>query len=255
MITKSCRADKTAASAITVREAAYSSTKPPPVCKSTRKATTMNEAIRQNHPLDRLLAGIGHALRTSFGQAHATRPSPAAGQGHAELDESERRHVAGLMRINHTGEVCAQALYLGQAALARDGATRDWLLHAADEENDHLAWCGERLTELDSRPSLLNPLWYAGSFAIGATAAAVNDRISLGFVVETERQVEAHLGEHLEKLPSRDARSRAILMQMQADEARHADNALARGGADLPFPIPRLMRWASLAMKAVAYRV
>lgn len=159
------------------------------------------------------------------------------------------------MRVNHTGEVCAQALYDGQAALARDPATRAHLEAAAAEETDHLAWCAERLQELNDRPSLFNPLWYTGSFAIGALAALAGDRWSLGFVVETERQVEAHLGEHLERLPPADARSRAILETMQADEARHADNALARGGAKLPFPIPALMRGASAVMKAVAYRL
>src|SRR6185437_576885 len=150
-------------------------------------------------------------------------------------------HAAGLMRVNHTGEVCAQALYDGQAALARDDATRAHLHAAAVEETDHLAWCAQRLRELDDRPSWLNPLWYAGSFAIGALAAAIGDRWSLGFVVETERQVEAHLHEHLRRLPESDARSRAILQTMQAEEARHASNAQARGGAELPRPIPQLM--------------
>lgn len=159
------------------------------------------------------------------------------------------------MRVNHTGEVCAQALYSGQAAVARDEKTRAQLLEAASEETDHLAWCGERLRELDSRPSLLNPLWYAGSFAIGALAALVSDKVSLGFVVETERQVEAHLGEHLQKLPEADARSRAIVAEMQADEARHGRLAKDAGGIDLPPPVPGLMRLASAVMKAVAYRV
>ncbi len=163
--------------------------------------------------------------------------------------------MAGLMRVNHTGEVCAQALYDGQAALARDPETRAHLETAAAEETDHLAWCAERLHELDDRPSLLNPLWYAGSFAIGALAALVGDRWSLGFVVETERQVEAHLGEHLDRLPTIDARSRAILSTMQADEGRHADNARVRGGTKLPPPVPTLMRGASAVMKAVAYRI
>jgi ubiquinone biosynthesis monooxygenase Coq7 len=159
------------------------------------------------------------------------------------------------MRINHTGEVCAQALYDGQAALARDEDTRRHLQHAADEETDHLAWCAQRLRELDSRPSLLNPLWYAGSYAIGAAAALVGDKVSLGFVVETERQVEAHLEDHLQRLPPQDERSRSILARMQADEVRHADNAKARGGIDLPFPIPGLMHLSSLVMKGVAYRL
>jgi len=157
------------------------------------------------------------------------------------------------MRINHAGEVCAQALYSGQAAVARDAAVRTRLLEAAAEETDHLAWCGERLDALHSRPSLLNPLWYAGSFAIGAAAALASDAVSLGFVVETERQVEAHLGEHLQKLPEDDARSRAVVAQMQADEARHGTLARQAGGIDLPAPVPALMRAASAVMKAVAY--
>lgn len=206
-------------------------------------------------PLDRLLAGIERALETVAGAPEANRPSPAHGIAHAELDDAERRHAAGLMRINHTGEVCAQALYDGQAALARNAANREHLLHAAAEETDHLAWCAGRLQELDSRPSLLNPLWYAGSYAIGALAALAGDPVSLGFVVETERQVEAHLAEHLERLPAQDERSRAVLAQMQADEVRHGQDAQARGGIDLPFPIPQLMQASSMVMKTVAYRV
>ncbi|MEW9572106.1 2-polyprenyl-3-methyl-6-methoxy-1,4-benzoquinone monooxygenase [Rhodanobacter sp. Si-c] len=206
-------------------------------------------------PLDRLLAGIERALETVAGAPEANRPSPAHGTAHVELDDAERRHTAGLMRINHTGEVCAQALYDGQAALARNEANREHLLHAAAEETDHLAWCGERLRELDSRPSLLNPLWYAGSYAIGALAALAGDAVSLGFVVETERQVEAHLADHLGRLPAQDERSRAVLAQMQADEMRHGQDAQARGGIDLPFPIPQLMQASSMVMKAVAYRV
>ncbi|HXE66013.1 MAG TPA: 2-polyprenyl-3-methyl-6-methoxy-1,4-benzoquinone monooxygenase [Rhodanobacteraceae bacterium] len=210
---------------------------------------------RHLSPLDCLLAGTQRALDTVAGAPMAARPSPGNPLPLPDLDPGQRRHAAGLMRVNHTGEVCAQALYDGQAALARDAATRMHLEAAAAEETDHLAWCAVRLRELDDRPSLFNPLWYAGSFAIGALAALAGDRWSLGFVVETERQVEAHLGEHLERLPREDARSRAILETMQADEARHADNALARGGAKLPFPIPTLMRGASAVMKAVAYRL
>lgn len=205
---------------------------------------------------DRILVEIERALATSFdARADAQRASPAAGIAEGALDEIERRHAAGLMRVNHTGEVCAQALYSGQAAVARDEATRAQLLQAAAEETDHLAWCGERLDALASRPSLFNPLWYAGSFAIGAVAALVSDKVSLGFVVETERQVEAHLGEHLEKLPAADVASRAVVAQMQADEARHGAMAKASGGIELPAPIPALMRFASAVMKAVAYRV
>lgn len=206
--------------------------------------------------LDRIIVEIERALSTSLDtKPEGQRPSPAAGIAEADLDEAQRRHAAGLMRVNHTGEVCAQALYSGQAAVARDDATRAQLLHAAAEETDHLAWCGERLEALASRPSLLNPVWYAGSFAIGAVAALVSDKASLGFVVETERQVEAHLGEHLEKLPETDKASRAVVLQMQADEARHGQMAKAAGGIALPPPVPELMRAASAVMKALAYRI
>jgi ubiquinone biosynthesis monooxygenase Coq7 len=206
--------------------------------------------------LDRALVEIERALGTIFDAAPvAVRPSPAEEVADTELDDAARRHAAGLMRVNHVGEVCAQALYFGQAAFARDERQRARMLDAAAEETDHLAWCGERLRELDSRPSLLNPLWYAGAYAIGATAGAISDRLSLGFVVETERQVEAHLGEHLERLPEADARSRAIVSAMKDDEARHAENALAAGAKELPAPLPELMRFASWVMKAVAYRI
>ena len=211
--------------------------------------------VRTLSPFDRLLDRCERALEAIAGMPMAGRPSPASGIAEADLDDAERRHAAGLMRVNHTGEVCAQALYFGQAALARDEANRAHLLHAAAEETDHLAWCAERLQQLDSRPSLLNPLWYAGSYAIGAAAALVGDPVSLGFVVETEHQVEAHLAEHLEKLPAADERSRAVLTQMQADEIRHADAAQQRGGIALPFPLPQLMHASSMVMKTVAYRI
>jgi ubiquinone biosynthesis monooxygenase Coq7 len=211
--------------------------------------------VRTLSPFDRLLDRCERALEAIAGTPSAQRPSPAGGIAEADLDDAERRHAAGLMRVNHTGEVCAQALYFGQAALARDAANRAHLLHAAAEETDHLAWCAERLQQLDSRPSLLNPLWYAGSYAIGAAAALVGDPVSLGFVVETEHQVEAHLAEHLEKLPAADDRSRAVLSQMQADEIRHADAAQQRGGIALPFPLPQLMHASSMVMKTVAYRI
>jgi len=204
---------------------------------------------------DRILIEIERAVGTALGTvAQASRPSPAGGVGEAALNDDERRHAAGLMRVNHTGEVCAQALYSGQAAVARHADTRAQLLEAAAEETDHLAWCAERLDALHSRPSLFNPLWYAGSFALGAVAALVSDKVSLGFVVETERQVEAHLGEHLEKLPAGDAASRAVVSRMKEDEARHGRHAREAGGIDLPPPIPTLMRHASNLMKAVAYR-
>lgn len=206
-------------------------------------------------PLDRLLDGAQNALATVTGSLRAERPNPGRDQPELVLDPAERRHAAGLMRINHVGEVCAQALYVGQAAVARDAATRRQLLAAAQEETDHLAWCADRLHELDSRPSLLNPLWYAGSFAIGAVAGLRGDGWNLGFVVETERQVEAHLDQHLQVLPEADARSRAILVTMKADEARHAANAEAAGARVLPPPVPRLMAAASKLMKTVAYRL
>src|SRR5688572_22928336 len=205
--------------------------------------------------VDRLLADTQNALGTVFGAPAAERANPAADTSEVVLDEEERRHAAGLMRVNHVGEVCAQALYVGQAAVARDPATRAALLAAAAEETDHLAWCAERLDELDSRPSLLNPVWYAGSYAIGALAGLRGDGWNLGFVVETERQVETHLHEHLEQLPPADLRSRAILEVMKEDEARHADKAEAQGARVLPQPVPTLMSAASALMKSIAYRI
>jgi ubiquinone biosynthesis monooxygenase Coq7 len=206
-------------------------------------------------PLDRLLIDAQNALGTVFGSPHAERANPGNDEAELVLDDAERRHAAGLMRINHVGEVCAQALYVGQAAVARDPITTADLLAAAAEETDHLAWCAERLRELDSRPSLLNPVWYAGSYAIGLAAGLRGDGWNLGFVVETERQVEAHLDEHLQTLPAADARSRAILETMKADEARHADHAEAQGARKLPPPIPTFMAMASNLMKAIAYRI
>lgn len=215
----------------------------------------MTYTLRRPSPLDRLLGEVQHALRTTRGPAIAVRGNPGRDTAEATLSEPERSHAAGLMRINHTGEVCAQALYLGQAAVARDEPTRSQLREAAQEENDHLAWCADRLRELDSRPSLFNPLWYAGSYAIGLAAGLRGDGWNLGFVVETERQVEAHLAEHLDTLPADDARSRAILEVMKVDEARHADHAQAAGARILPAPIPQLMTLTSKLMKAVAYRL
>ncbi|MCD9027292.1 2-polyprenyl-3-methyl-6-methoxy-1,4-benzoquinone monooxygenase [Luteimonas sp. BDR2-5] len=206
-------------------------------------------------PLDQLLVETQRALDTVFGNPPATRPNPAASTPDIELDTDERRHAAGLMRINHVGEICAQGLYFGQAAVAREDATRAHLLEAAQEETDHLAWCAQRLRELDSRPSLFNPLWYAGSYALGAAAGLRGDGWNLGFVVETERQVEAHLDEHLRTLPEADQRSRDILRQMKIDEARHAEHAEQAGARVLPQPIPSLMAAASKLMKAVAYRL
>ena len=211
---------------------------------------------RHYSTLDRIISAMDEALRISTGEAPAPqRHNPAGELGSVELDEQQRRHVAGLMRINHTGEVCAQALYAGQAATARNDATREAMQSAADEEIDHLSWCEDRLKELDSRPSVLNPLWYAGSFAIGAAAGIAGDDWSLGFVKETENQVEAHLQDHLERLPDGDARSQAILDQMKVDEAKHADMAEAAGARPLPEPIRRAMAATAGFMKALAYRV
>ncbi len=212
-------------------------------------------ATRQITPLDHLLTEAQRALDTVFGNPPASRPYPAEATPDVQMAAPERRHAAGLMRINHVGEVCAQGLYFGQAAVAREPETRAHLLEAAQEETDHLAWCAQRLRELDSRPSLFNPIWYAGSYTIGTLAGLRGDGWNLGFVVETERQVGAHLDEHLRQLPQADGRSRAILATMKADEARHADNAQAQGARTLPPPIPALMAAASKLMKTVAYRI
>ncbi len=211
--------------------------------------------MRRHDATDRLLGGLAHALATSMGPAPAPVDAyPAQRVDDDTLDEAARRHAAGLMRINHAGEVCAQALYLGQAAVSRSPQLREHLVSAAREEADHLAWCAQRLDELGDRPSLLNPLWYAGSFALGAAAGLAGDRISLGFIAETERQVESHLGEHLERLPAGDQRSRAVVRRMQADEARHGAEAQAAGAAELPSPVPRMMAAVAAVMKALAYR-
>ena len=212
--------------------------------------------LRNFTPLDRLIATFDEALRISTGAApQPQRANPAGETPAVEMNEDERRHVAGLMRVNHAGEICAQALYAGQAATARDPKVAEKMQSAADEEIDHLAWCEERLTELGDRPSVLNPLWYLGSFAIGAIAGVAGDQWSLGFVKETERQVEAHLEDHLGQLPDSDARSHAILDQMKTDEARHAEMADEAGGADLPKPIQEAMTAASKVMKTLAYRL
>jgi len=212
-------------------------------------------ALRQITPLDHLLTEAQRALDTVFGNPPASRPYPAAATPDVPMPAPARRHAAGLMRINHVGEVCAQGLYFGQAAVAREPGTRAHLLEAAQEETDHLAWCAQRLRELDSRPSLFNPVWYAGSYTIGTLAGLRGDGWNLGFVVETERQVEAHLDEHLDTLPPVDQRSREILKVMKIDEARHADHAEHAGARKLPFPIPGAMALASKAMKTIAYRL
>jgi ubiquinone biosynthesis monooxygenase Coq7 len=206
--------------------------------------------------MDRAISLIDQALRLSTGHAPTpSRANPAGDTESANLDDEARQHAAGLMRINHTGEICAQALYSGQAAAARNPEVREEMSEAARDELDHLAWCEQRLQELDSRPSLLNPFWYASSFAIGAAAGIAGDGWSLGFLKETEKQVEAHLADHLERLPAGDHRSEAILEQMKTDEAKHAEMAEVAGAYELPEGIRDLMRFTSKIMKAVAYRV
>jgi ubiquinone biosynthesis monooxygenase Coq7 len=205
--------------------------------------------------LDRLIGEFDRALRAVAGVAQASRPSPAGRLPEAAIGEQERAHAAALMRVNHVGEVCAQALYQGQALTARDPATRQALDGAAREEEDHLAWSAERIRELNGRLSLLNPLWYAGSFAIGAAAGLLGDRWNFAFLAETERQVEEHLARHLEALPAEDERTRAVVEAMRADEARHRQTALGLGAAELPEPVRRAMRLASRVMTTVAYRV
>jgi ubiquinone biosynthesis monooxygenase Coq7 len=205
--------------------------------------------------LDDLIRVFDRSLRVMSGVSVGHRPNPAAKLSEQPLSEQERRHSAGLMRVNHVGEVCAQALYEAQARFARNPGTQAQLRHAGDEELDHLAWTAARLTELGSRPSLLNPLWYAGSFALGAIAARMGDARSLGFVVETERQVEAHLNSHLSELPASDLRSRAIVAQMRDDEAAHGASAQAMGAADLPLPVRTAMRGMAKLMTGTAYYI
>src|SRR5580765_3432974 len=204
--------------------------------------------------LDRVIAEFDRALRTVSDVAEASRVSPADALPEATLTEHDRRHAAALMRVNHVGEVCAQALYQGQSLTARDAHARQALERAAREEEDHLAWSAERVHELGGRTSLLNPLWYAGAFAIGTVAGALGDRWNLGFLAETERQVEEHLSGHLERLPPEDARTRTLVEAMRADEARHRDTALRLGAAELPQPVRLAMRLASGLMTRVAYR-
>lgn len=206
---------------------------------------------------DDLIASADLALRTLGRGARAGRAMPRAEQpaDDAQLSQDERRLSGALMRVNHVGEVCAQALYAAQALTARTPQLRAQMVAAGREETDHLAWLERRLDELGDRTSLLNPLWYAGAFAIGLAAGRAGDRISLGFVVETERQVEAHLAGHLDRLPAADAASRAIVRQMQADETRHADEALAAGGAPMPAPVRWIMRAAARVMTGTAHVV
>ena len=209
--------------------------------------------------MDALLTAADSALRTVFARHHANRPTPmwaAEEPTPAPLSDNEKDAAAALMRVNHVGEVCAQALYTAQALATKDHALRQHLTNACNEETDHLAWCEQRLEALGGRPSLLNPLWYAGAFGIGYAAAKLGgDRMSLGFVVETERQVEAHLESHLGMLPANDGQSRAIVAQMKADEAQHAKEAQAAGAAELPAPFKALMQVAAKVMTTVAHRI
>lgn len=204
---------------------------------------------------DRLLSSLDNALRTVGGRVHAAHPLPVGEAPAEQLDDRQRRESGALMRINHVGEVCAQALYQAQALGTRDPALRERFEQAAREENDHLAWTRQRLDELGDRPSLLNPLWYAGAFGIGLLAGRFGDRASLGFLVETERQVEAHLDSHMDLLPAQDQRSRHIVAAMKADEVRHADGALDAGGLPLPGPVRWAMRAAARTMTTVARRL
>lgn len=211
---------------------------------------------RQLTPIDRLLASANNALRTVAAPAgRSARPNPAANIIDADLDARQKRHAAGLMRINHAGEVAAQALYQGHATVARDKHVEAQMQHAADEEFDHLAWCEERIQELGEDVSKLSPFWYAGAYAIGAASGILGDKWSLGFIAETERQVCAHLDDHLEDLPPEDMKSRAIVEQMRDEEEEHGENAKNAGAADLPAPVKRLMRMTAKVMTKTAYWV
>lgn len=205
--------------------------------------------------MDRIIGALDGALRTLFATPRATRPCPVVPADQTHLGADERHHAAALMRVNHVGEICAQALYTAQALATTNPDLRAKLERAAREETDHLAWTKGRLDELGARPSLLNPLWYAGAFGLGLVAGRFGDPVSLGFVVETERQVEAHLQSHLERLPAGDHASRAIVVQMKEDEAAHADAALRAGAVELPAPVKAAMRVAAKVMTTTAHYV
>ena len=207
-------------------------------------------------PIDRIIIEFDTALRSVVGGANAQRPTPGSESGtNLTLDAAERKHAAGLMRVNHVGEVCAQALYQSQKLVARNPQIQEMLEHSGQEEMDHLAWCETRLKELGSHTSYLNPFWYAGSFVIGLVAGLAGDKWSLGFVAETEKQVENHLESHLKKLPEEDHRSRAIVDQMRMDEIDHGQAALHAGGVALPEPIQKIMQAMSKVMTATAYKI
>lgn len=206
--------------------------------------------------IDRLITEADTVLRTVTSRGHsAGRPSPSDGHTECELSDQERRHAAGLMRVNHTGEVCAQALYQGQALTAKLPTVREEMQQAAQEEIDHLVWCQERLRELGSHTSYLNPAWYGLSFALGAVAGAIGDKVSLGFVAATEERVCNHLRDHLRQLPEDDRKSRLILQQMLEDEQRHGENALEAGGTDFPRPVKDAMTAVARVMTGSSYRV
>jgi ubiquinone biosynthesis monooxygenase Coq7 len=202
-----------------------------------------------------LILEFDRALRTVFARARSRRPTPGATLPDAEMSDAERRHAAALMRVNHVGEVCAQALYQGQALTSRDPAVSEALRSAAEEETEHLAWTEQRIAELGGRKSLLNPVWYAGALSLGVLAGRLGDKWNLGFLVETERQVEAHLDGHLSRLPAPDGRSREIVDQMRIDEIAHADTALRLGAAELPEVAKAAMRIAAKVMTTTAYRI
>lgn len=215
----------------------------------------MPEPTRRLGLVDRLIQELDRGLRTVAAANVAARPFPSGASSESVVEPADRRHAAGLMRVNHAGEIAAQALYHGQALTARNPQVRAALLEAGREETDHLAWCEQRVRELDSHTSLLAPLWYAGSFAIGVLAGLAGDRTSLGFVAETERQVTEHLESHLKRLPDGDERSRRIVEQMRDDEVRHGSEALAAGGRELPRMIRDLMRRTARVMTRAAYRI
>jgi 3-demethoxyubiquinol 3-hydroxylase len=215
----------------------------------------MTQTNRSANPLDHLIVGFDKALRVVGGVAKAARPNPGVTAPDCEMNAEEQRHSAGLMRVNHVGEVCAQALYDSQGRRASTTAMRAEFERSGREEEDHLAWTAQRLSELGSQPSLLNPLWYAGAYALGSAAARMGDAISLGFVSETERQVEDHLNSHLDKLPPQDAKSRAIVTQMRDDEAEHGAKARALGAAELPAPVKLAMRAMAKVMTTTAYYI
>ncbi len=213
-------------------------------------------AKSSQHPIDGFIIEFDRALRSIVGATPMRRPVPdSSAMSETELSAEEKKHAAGLMRVNHVGEVCAQALYQSQKLHAKSDDLKNKLEHAAIEEEDHLAWCERRLEELDSRPSLLNPVWYAGSFVLGSIAGLAGDKISLGFVAETEKQVEHHLDDHLKELPNNDHRSRAIVAQMRADEIAHGQMAIQEGGVELPTMIQKAMKTMAKVMTETAYRI